>query len=322
MNPQMVLVLSAVGAAIENMRIFARAELACDLQVEYEQQATSSPNAFKVARFRRGRRTTSTSWKELSNAVFERSSYRGHFNGAPLTPSDLELWATCRQQLAKDYPDVEILLLDKARDKEAIAQMLAVATPMMIEVPAYRRHVFVRQMRFADPGSPPPPDGMPLTTLGDPPPAEAIIRALGNPVIARMVSALGISKLMGKEDAEGARAASAFGLFLAKDSTPKAIIEAGASWQRMWLALWATGLKVQASSGAMVASWAWRFRSLGHYRRSQVANVETIAAQFAGLHPQSPEAVPVMLFRFGRGEPFLPRTGRRQVSENLLWSLS
>ncbi|MGL4609013.1 MAG: hypothetical protein ACRCYY_04915 [Trueperaceae bacterium] len=128
MNSHAVLSLSAVGAVIENARLFARSELGHDLEIEWNSGVGVTDKAFKVATLRLGRalheeEAANVSTTEISaQVIFERHSYRGKLDGTPLTQADRQVWQRCLSSIRKDYPEVQL------RSRQTFCSSLRAAT--------------------------------------------------------------------------------------------------------------------------------------------------------------------------------------------------
>ena len=178
----------------------------------------------------------------LATAIRARTVDRRAFRTGPIAPSFAE---SIREQTANSW-GIEFHLANQTEAVNRLAKINGGFEPFLLSHRALHAYLF-RWLRWSDTEA--TQDGMPLSTLGLNPADALGLRLLARWSLARVCSAIGITRLAAARAQRIFSRSAAFGGFSINDSDPLSFIRAGALWQKLWLGLTTEGFSLQPVMG-------------------------------------------------------------------------
>ncbi|HEY3352171.1 MAG TPA: nitroreductase family protein [Polyangia bacterium] len=221
-----------LGAAVENL-VIAAARRGFAAAVEYDDGAAAAARPALV------RLAPGGADDPLGDWLADRVTNRGPFEAAPLSPPVCAGLTAAAQAL-----DAGVHWVTDPRGLACMAAMDASSTYIRLEHKPLHDELFdvlrfsrreVERTRF----------GLDFASLGVPFVLVGLARLLRHWSVNRLVSRLGLGRLVAKLLAARLRTAGALCLITARRPGPAGYIEAGRAMERIWLAATAAGLGVQ-----------------------------------------------------------------------------
>ncbi len=299
----------ANGACIENMAI-AAAGFGFGVDVEYFPEK-ELPNFVALITLHENNAKRSP----LEDALSLRATNRKTYDGSPLT--EAERVALLDIPHIKQYPARVVMV--ESRDKiAALAKAASFNERMLVENPKVHDFFFAH-VRWTDEENRKHPKGFYIDTLELKPPQVAAFKLLRSPFAARILSALGMSKVVGNDNEKIYNTASAMFGIVAKNNTPFDLVMAGRIFEHIWLTATKLGLSLQPTTGALFLAEGIRGENRDSFSISQQR--ELLAAResvYDTLEVHAENEYVVVLFRVGRGGEPSARAARFPLEHFLI----
>jgi hypothetical protein len=220
-----------LGAAIQNM-IELATSIGCQTYIQYPSISTNDAPVAKL------NFTLSVEKGNLANWIAKRTTNRKPFNSEPLNNSLIE-------ELSNSIKDINanVSWTTSKSDYKAFANMDANLSYIRLEHKPFSDELF-DILRFSKKDSENMRYGLSFESLGVPRALLFFVKALKNQRFNKVISKLGIGKLVARDLASKLCKSGAICLITAKQHSPQNYIEAGRAVERIWLAVTAKGLSV------------------------------------------------------------------------------
>ncbi len=233
--------LLALGAAIENIAI----ELSsCGQQARVtlrdQETAASSGLLRPIARVEFAEAPAGHTPDRLATQIFERHTTRLPFARTPIPTSQLEEIT----KVAICEPGVQLSWVQDRSKIKKIAALTAISDSLRFRYRDFHEELH-RQLRLTPEHAERTRDGLDYRTLGLPPGASWVLRAMRPWSIMSLLNRCGIVQLLTMPGADLVRRSGAIGFLYVDNRSTTSLIAGGRAMQRMWLQATQLGLCVQ-----------------------------------------------------------------------------
>jgi Nitroreductase family/TAT (twin-arginine translocation) pathway signal sequence len=262
----------SIGCAVENLRLAAEAHgLHADVQFDGESASVTMTLAATTARR-----------SPLFEAIPERQSTRGDYDGRPLSSADLRLL-----EQASACPGVRMIVITERRAVEQVLELVVAGNTAQLDDAAFVREL-TAWIRFSEAEAVRTGDGVFAGSSGNP----TVPRWLGQSLMPFVLTAASDNARY----VNRVRSSAGLAVFVGERADPRQWVDVGRCYERF--ALQATALGIRTAF------------------LNQPVEVSTVRPQFAswlGVGSHRPD----LLVRFGRG-PTMPRSLRRPIDAVLV----
>lgn len=286
----------AHGALIENVMVAARFH---GVRVELEMFPTAD-NEEHVARFSLSESESEPEAKPLYDAIFTRCTNRNMYHKGAFTAEQ----KSALMRAVEGIDGVELSLVDDVKQKNSLAQQLAVNDRMVFEHPEIHAFLF-KQVRWSAQEVQDKKDGMPTGTLGLNPVEKILFPLMRYWSFVKVANVFGLSRVIGIKGWLGCRSAMALGMVTTSLPGRSGFLASGRVLQRVWLEATRQGMAFQPVTGITFLMQRIKMNELDGFNAGQsqlIARTEsamrhyfntgdnTMAVGFRVGYSQPPEA--------------------------------
>ena len=301
--------LIAHGAFIENVVIAAMA-FGYEVDVNYFPDSRE-PDFVALMRFKPAAKKN----HPLEPFIMHRSTNRKAYDGLPLT--DYEK-AELEDIFSLAEDSIRSVLVEDRVKISKLARAASFNEQMLVDNKKIHDFFFAH-VRWNEKENGEDPKGFYIDTLELKPPQVAVFKMLRRWSVARILGAMGISRLVKNDNEKIYNTASAVIGILAKNNTPLELIRAGRVLENIWLTAVRLKLSVQPMAGALFLAESAQegdTDSFSSLQKSKLGGIrsavyDTLAADHAGEH------VAIMI-RIGHGGEPSARSARFAFDHFLL----
>ncbi len=153
-----------------------------------------------------------------------------------------------------------------------------------------------------------------IDTLELPPPGRFVFRLLRIWPIAKILTSLGLHRLVAKENGVVNAAAAAIGVVCVKGPEPKDMVQAGRAIERMWLTATSLGLSVQPLTGVLFFDLMRTYGDASKFSVSHTRMIKEAVEEVARLSGFT-EGTIIFMFRVGISDPPTARSSRFSLDQ-------
>jgi nitroreductase len=289
----------ALGTTAENIAVAAAHD---GLEAVCQFSSAASPDL--TIRFKPAPRSTDTMYAALARRCSNRRSYAR----TPLT-------AVERQTLLSvaNGSQAQLHWLEGRKLVSDVARACAQFDPLLFSHDQMHRYLY-QWTRWNNDAR----DGLPVGSLE----LNAIdamgFRNLASWRMARLATALGLTRLLGFRAARVYRNSAAFGCITAAGAAGRDFFEAGRVFGRLWTAAAGLNLSLQPVTGFVFMALRLRLAQGEGLSNAQRRGIERFREYMRGVCPAFEQRFPAMMFRIGHAPPPSVRARRLPLEELLV----
>jgi nitroreductase len=295
----------AHGACIENM-VIAATEFGLEADIQYFPDDGVPDFVAKIS-LREG----DVKRNLLADSLSRRATNRKSYDGSALTDDERKAFVAVATDAAR------IVLVEDRIKISALAHAASVNEAMLVEN-EYVHDFFFSHVRWTPEENEMQPNGFYIKTLELKPPQVAAFKLLSKPSVGKFLKRLGLSRVVRKDNEKIYNTASAMIGIVAKDNSPKSLVLAGRTFERLWLTATKLGLSIQPTTGALFLAESVSGENRENFLKDQqsaILNSRSSIYETLGVEEKKEHVV--VLFRIGRGGDPSARAARFPL-ENFL----
>jgi nitroreductase len=286
----------AAGAALENMRIRAAGK-------GYQAHVAYFPDADTTHVATIAVREDSTLDDPLDGAIEKRCTNRKPYEKSSLSAKTCQLLT----EVVKEE-NCELRLISDQSEIETLGRIGAVNEEVMLTEKKIH-DFFFSHINWTLEEEEKKRTGFFIDTLELPPPARFIFKLLANWPLARILTSLGIQKMVASENGKTNSCAGAMGALICKGTQPIDFVRAGRAMQRLWLTATMENLSVQPLTGVLFFMLSLENDPQAHFSDSNSARIREAYKEIVRIFDAGDRSV-FFMFRIGKAEPPTARSSR------------
>ena len=298
-NVQHLASLIALGAVLENITIAASGE-------GYRADITHFPNGQERELIAKVRFETGAERDLLADFLDKRCTNRKPYAARPIDSEVMKRLSSA----STPFPTIGISWVqDKTRLKQ-LGQIIARADRLIFENPLIHAHLF-STIRWNQAEVESTRDGLPIKSLELGQAGSLAFRFLKSWSVVNFLNFFGFSKAAALNSVNLMRFCSAAGLVTAPDTSPRAFLQAGRAFQRVWLQASKEDLALQPMTAVVFFQLRSRLADLKGLSPDQIQISDGLRHDLELFFVLTQTSVPAMLFRIGYAAAPSARTIRR-----------
>ncbi len=301
--------LQSIGAAIEN--IYQRSKnLGFDCKIEY----LKDPNIRVVARliFSKSKELKTSPW---ANYIDSRITNRSICAREEIEQPKI----TSLSEAAMSIPGFKISFVNSIEDRNKLGQMIGTCDLFRIYNEQGHFDFFRREMRWTEEEAQEKRVGMNINELEIDPSLVPAIRMLEDYSVVKTLESVDGGKGFQMVSKSAAMEASAFGLICAENLDSETLLEAGRSWERLWLE--ATRLEICLHPMVSPLYMFPRIESGEGFSAERVEELKEIKQQLLEIFAMDPQMEPLFMFRIFKSDK-KPKKSYRLEKEKIFLKLN
>ncbi len=291
----------AHGGLLENIAIAAR-HLGHEAKITLFPEADNEQHVadIEIVRFESMRASADS----LYPYIFSRSTNRKPYKITPLLPLHKDELMNAGEEVGGGT----VHLVEDVESRCVIAEASVVNERVVLETPALRQ-IFFDHVVWSEEEEKQKRTGLYVKTLELARPQEIIFRLYGNALAARLFNAIGLSRIIARDNAKLYAAAGAIGIVVTQGESPHDFVTGGRIMQRVWLKATQFGLSMHPVTGVLFLMNRVR---TGHAEGLSAMHSEMLQGAYERIHSTFglERGTIVMLFRIGSGGEPSARSSR------------
>jgi hypothetical protein len=303
-NTRQLASIVALGAAMENISLSSssygyRAEVQC-FPEGIESDAIARVQFFPGAEP-----------DPLAAAIFERCINRRPYtrSGVPST----EIVSRLTREI-KPYPGIGIRWIADTKGLKELGRIASRGDRLLFENPKVHDYLF-STIRWNQDEVEKTRDGMPIAALELKGLDAVMFPKLKSWALVRCLNPFGLSRVAAAKNGTLFRSSSAAGLITVREISPRAFLEAGRAFQRVWLRATAEKLSFQPMTGFVLLQLRCHTGELNGLTSAQVKLLTSTDKRMATLFATEAGETQALLFRIGTAQAPSSRSLRRKLSD-------
>ena len=205
--------------------------------------------------------------------------------------------------------DNAVCWLTDSADLQALSKLVAISDRIRFEHQPFHEE-FHKVLRYGDDEARRTGDGLELKSLEIPAIAGPLMRWLRPWKRMRLANRFGMSRMFARYSVKQIRRSAAVGLLTTTDRSDRGYLQAGRSFERIWLAATAEDLAFQPLGGLPLFLTKLQVEGVGSFLPEHAARLQERVEPFDELFPGAKGETLVMLFRIGQAKPPSARSYR------------
>lgn len=235
--------------------------------------------------------------RSLQEAILKRHSNRKAYKKVPLSPEAKA--ALFNPPISKGHA-LRLALIEDQETMRVISRALTTMEETALGNKSLHK-LFFDDILWSAEENRAGKQGLYITTLELPPPAQAMFRLLKHWRFAQLLAAIGFPKMVAQTNAKQNAAASAFGVITAMHPQRATYLEIGKMLERIWLSAATQGLSLQIVTGITFLARSLQTPEVA--RLFSPGERERITTAHAIIQKNVDETrEPILIFRIGTGD--------------------